>query len=72
MKIIFNFLFIGALILFPFQLLAQKTLSGTVVDTHQKPLFNVEIYTPEIHQQKLHPEYLESLLFLLWDLKHNH
>lgn len=50
MKIIFNFIFIGIFTLFPIQLLAQKTLSGTVVDAHQKPLFNVEIYTPEIHK----------------------
>ncbi|MDO9261662.1 MAG: carboxypeptidase-like regulatory domain-containing protein, partial [Flavobacteriaceae bacterium] len=50
MKIIFNILFIGVFLLFPFQLLAQKTLTGTVVDTNQKPLFNVEIYTPEIHK----------------------
>lgn len=50
MKIILNFLFIGVFLLFPFQLLAQKTLSGTVVDVNQKPLFNVEIYTPEIHK----------------------
>ncbi|MDP2088999.1 MAG: TonB-dependent receptor [Flavobacteriaceae bacterium] len=51
MKIIFNFLFIGIFVLFlPFRLLAQKTLSGTVVDQNQKPLFNVEIYTPDIHK----------------------
>ncbi|MCM2301121.1 MAG: TonB-dependent receptor [Flavobacteriaceae bacterium] len=43
-------LFVGFILLFPFQILAQKSLNGKVMDPLQNPLYNVEIYTPEIHK----------------------
>lgn len=50
MNFLNKILFTGIIVLFSTQLLAQNTLTGKVVDQHQKPLLNVEIYTPEIHK----------------------
>ncbi|MDP3352737.1 MAG: TonB-dependent receptor [Flavobacteriaceae bacterium] len=50
MNFIHKILFIGIIILLPIQILAQKTLTGKVVDQLQNPLSDVEIYTPEIHK----------------------
>ncbi len=50
MKILSINLLIGIFILLPIHLFSQKTLTGKVVDQNQQPLFNVEVYTPEIHK----------------------
>jgi len=50
MYLLNKLLFVGFILLFPFQILAQKSLNGKVMDPLQNPLYNVEIYTPEIHK----------------------